>query len=189
MILALQTKAFRAKAALVVILGLSSSFAYSAQIPSLNFPVAPFVGGAQTQTYSMSERPNSVFVFEGLRLDCSYCNTNAPAVEALAEEMKSSEPRVEVLDLCIDAAMAKCAQWRSRHNPKHPVIQDVGRKVFSALYTEAVVPQAFVVDCTGTMVGNVIGSWGVEGAAKIRQLIAKALETTCVPPTPAPPAE
>jgi hypothetical protein len=161
---------------LVAVAACTASTTFAASIPMLDLPI---MGGEAGELYKMSEQPNSVFVFEGLRLDCSYCNQNAPAVDQLAEEMAASQPRVQVLDLCIDSTDSQCTDWFNRHKPNHPVVRDVGRKVFTALKTQNVVPQVFVVNCKGEMTGAFVGNWGSTGATTVRSLISKALETTC----------
>ncbi len=159
---------------LSTVLFLASTAVSAASIPQLEFPVK---NGGDRAVYKMSEHKNAVFVFETYRLSCGYCNDNAATVNALATEF-ASEPRVQVLDLGQDTADADYAEWIARHNPNHAVIEDTGRKVYNALKTQNGVPQVFIVNCKGELVGNHVGTWG--GAEKsIHDLIAKGLQTTC----------
>ena len=147
----------------------------AASIPMYEFPLKN--GESRDDLYKMSEHKNSVFVFEAYRLSCGYCNENAPVVDALVNEY-AANPRVQVLDLGLDTNDSEYAEWVARHNPNHPVIQDTGRRVYNALRTENGVPQVFIVNCKGEMVGNHVGTWSGYGK-KIRGLIDRALQTTC----------
>ena len=153
---------------------LASTAASAASIPMYEFPLK---NSDSRDVYKMSEHQNGVFVFEAYRLSCGYCNENAPAVDALATQY-ASNPRVQVLDLGLDTNDADYAEWIARHEPNHPVVQDTGRRVYNALRTSSGVPQVFVVNCKGEMVGNHVGTW--DGAAgKIRGYVERALQTTC----------
>jgi hypothetical protein len=146
-----------------------------ASIPMLEFPLKN--GASRDDVYKMSEHKNGVFVFEAYRLSCGYCNENAPAVDRLATDY-ASNPRVQVLDLSLDVADADFAEWINLHKPNHPVIQDTGRRVYNALKQSNGVPQVFVVNCKGLLVGGHVGTWGGAESA-IRGLIDRALQTTC----------
>ncbi|MCX6118632.1 MAG: TlpA disulfide reductase family protein [Proteobacteria bacterium] len=153
----------------------ASNFAQAASIPMMSFPVK---NGIQGEVYNMADHPNSVFVFEAYRLSCHYCNENAPNVDRLKEEFRDNT-RVQVLDLGLDTSSFDYSEWIRRHNPNHPVIQDVGRKVYNTLRTENGIPQTFVVDCKGNMTGNVVGEWDQGGEQKVRKLIDTALAVQC----------
>jgi len=158
-----------------VALFMMSAMASAASIPMYDFPLKN--GQSRDDVYRMSEHKNTVFVFEAFRLSCGYCNENAPAVDALTTEY-AANPRVQVLDLGLDTSDADFAEWIARHEPNHPVVQDTGRRVYNALKTSSGVPQVFVVNCRGEMVGNHVGTW--DGAEKkIRSLIDRALTTSC----------
>ena len=151
------------------------SSAYAASIPMYDFPLKN--GESRDDVYKMSEHKNGVFVFEAYRLSCGYCNDNAPVVDQLASEY-ANNARVQVIDLGLDTSDADFAEWISRHQPNHPVVQDTGRRVYNALKTANGVPQVFVVNCKGEMVGNHVGTWD-DGGKKIRGFIGRALLTTC----------
>lgn len=153
----------------------AATAASAASIPMYDFPLKN--GESRDDVYRMSEHKNTVFVFEAYRLNCGYCNENAPVVDDLATDYAGNS-RVQVLDLGLDTADADYAEWIARHNPNHPVVQDTNRRVFNALKTSSGVPQVFVVNCRGEMVGNHVGTWG-GSTAKIRSLVEKALTTTC----------
>lgn len=153
---------------------LFASAASAASIPMYDFPLK---NSDSRDVYKMSEHKNGVFVFEAYRLSCGYCNENAPVVDALATEY-AANARVQVLDLGLDTNDSEYAEWVARHNPNHPVVQDTGRRVYNALKTSNGVPQVFVVNCKGEMVGNHVGTWaGAE--SRIRGFVERALKTTC----------
>lgn len=152
-----------------------STAASAASIPMYDFPLKN--GESRDDVYKMSEHKNSVFVFEAYRLSCGYCNDNAPVVDALAAEY-AANGRVQVIDLGLDTNDADYAEWIARHTPNHPVVQDTGRRVFNALKTQNGVPQVFIVNCKGEMVGNHVGTWDNSGR-NIRSMIDRALQTTC----------
>lgn len=154
---------------------------FSANVFASSIPtnlVFPQKNSAEQLEYRMGDHPDSVFVFETYFLRCSYCNENAPAVNALATQY-ADNARVQVLDLGLDTTDADYQTWIKRHKPNHPVVQDTNRRVYNALRTTNGVPQVFVVNCKGEMVGNYVGTWGADGTAKINAAIASALETTC----------
>jgi hypothetical protein len=170
-------------AAFLVSAALSQSVAFggttatpiAGQIPMYDLPLKN--GESRDEVYRMSEHKNAVFVFEAYRLSCGYCNENAPLVDKLATEYASNS-RVQVLDLGLDTVDADFDQWISLHHPNHPVVQDTNRRIYNALKTENGVPQVFVVNCKGQMVGNHVGTWG--GAESyIRRLVDRALQTSC----------
>jgi hypothetical protein len=163
------------KALTATIVTLAAAQSFAASIPPSSFPVK---NGDSGQVYNMADHPNTVHVFESYGLNCVYCNQNAPAVDRLADEFKSN-PRVRVMDLGVDRNDSDYAEWIRRHHPNHLVAQDVNRKVYNALHTENGIPQAFVVDCKGTMHGNIVGAWDSSAEQRIRQLIASALTVSC----------
>jgi hypothetical protein len=160
---------------LATVLFLSSTVVFAASIPNYDFPLKN--GSTRDETYKMSDHPNTVFVFEAWGISCGYCNENAPVVDALAAEF-ASNPRVQVLDLGLDTDDSAFQEWIARHSPNHPVIQDVGRRVFNALKTSSGIPQVFIVNCKGEMVGNFVGTWG-GSTGTIRGYINRALQTVC----------
>jgi len=157
-----------------LLLGMAS-IASAASIPMMEFPL---MNGTPGQTYKMSDVKNGVFVFEAFRLSCSYCNTNAPNVDQLADEYRDNA-RVQVIDLGLDQGDFEYSEWNRIHNPNHPVVKDVGFKAYSALKTQNLIPQVFIVNCRGERVGVHAGTWDNAANAQIRQHIATALATTC----------
>lgn len=143
---------------------------------NLEFPLVN--GAAGVTTYRMADHANGVFVFESYGLSCGYCNQNAPNVDKLASDYKNNE-RVQVLDLSLDSNAAYQREWVKRHAPNHPVIADTGRKVYSALRSQDAIPQVFVVNCKGEMVGTILGAWDASGQKQVRSFVEKALKTTC----------
>lgn len=154
----------------------AAGVAQAASVPTnLEFPLK---NGAAGEVYKMADHPNSVFVFEAFGLNCPYCNDNAPNLDKLTNDYKSN-PRVQVLDLGLDSQASYYVEWIRRHKPNHPVVQDVSRRVFGALSTEGSIPQVFVANCKGALVGKYVGSWDSSAARYVRGLVDKALETVC----------
>jgi hypothetical protein len=121
---------------------------------------------------------NKVHVFEAYSLSCSYCNTNASAVKAMAAEYADNE-RIQFLDLGLDTSDRDYASWISRHQPTYPVVKDVNRRVWNALNQTNGIPQTFVVNCRGELVGYTVGAWGSAEKRTLRNAIARAEETVC----------
>lgn len=157
------------------VLFLASTVVSAASIPNYEFPLKN--GANRDDIYKMSAHPNTVFVFEAWGINCGYCHENASAVDAMAAEF-AANPRVQVLDLGLDVDDFAFQEWIARHHPNHPVIQDTGRRVFNALKTSSGIPQVFIVNCKGEMVGNYVGTWG-SSASTIRGYIRTALTTVC----------
>ncbi len=128
--------------------------------------------------YKMSDKQNAVHVIEAYSISCSWCNANAVQVGALYQEY-AADQRVQFLDLGLDTRPQDYLRWISAHNPPYPVVQDVGQVVFKALKQENAIPQTFVMDCRGQLVGSTVGYWGEEEKIALRSAIAKALEITC----------
>lgn len=154
----------------------AASVVSAASIPNLEFPIKNGVN--RDDIYKMAEHKNSVFVFEAFADFCGGCHENAPNVDEFALEF-ASNPQVQILDLGLDQVDSAYESWISRHHPNHAVIQDSARKVFNALRTENLIPQVFVVNCKGVMIGNHIGEWDASVKEKLRGFIRTALETTC----------
>lgn len=154
----------------------ASSLAQAASVPTnLEFPIKNGEPGA---VYRMTDHPNAVYVFEVFSLSCSYCNTNAPAVDRLAKDF-AGNARVQVLDVGLDTSDNNYREWIRRHAPNHVVVADPARKVYNPLRTAEGIPQAFVVNCKGERVGSQVGSWDAGAERKLRALVNTALETTC----------
>lgn len=159
------------------LIGISAGSAvFAASIPSLDFPLKN--GANRSDVYKMSEHKDAVFVFEAFADWCGACNENAPNVDEFVLEY-ASNPQVQILDLGLEQDDGPYQSWISRHRPNHPVLQDSQRKVFKALHTENLIPQVFVVNCKGVMVGNHVGTWDDSTKVKLRGLIATALATNC----------
>ncbi len=137
-------------------------------------------GPSRDARYSLSAdaNRNKVHVIEAYGISCSWCNRNAPQVDALATEYISNV-RVQVLDMGLDSADRDYARWIQMHAPNHPVVKDEGRVVWQALMQENGIPQTFVVACDGQLIGATIGYWGEEEKNTLREAISRALDTTC----------
>ena len=155
---------------------LMSAPAFGQQIEPTDFPW--FNGPTRDAIYRMSENPNAVHVFEAFTLSCSWCNRNAPQVQAMADEYADNE-RVQFIDLGLDSNDRNIQRWVAEHEPTYPVVKDVDRQIWNILRQSNGVPQTFVVDCNGQMVDATIGYWGSSEKATIRAAIAEGLETEC----------
>jgi hypothetical protein len=160
------------------VMSMAASSVFAAQIdlaktelPWKNAPVAGAV-------YKMAAKPNTVHVIEAYSINCSWCNSNAEQVKAWAVEL-SGEPRVQFLDLGLDARTGDYTRWINAHKPTYPVVQDLGQKVWNQLKTENAIPQTFVLNCRGELVGVTVGYWGDEEKSALRDAVAKALEISC----------
>ena len=141
------------------------------QLPIMNSP-------AHDAVFKMTDHPNGVTVFEAYSITCTYCNQNAPAVDALATEYKA-DARVTVLDLGLDSSPRDYQRWIATHNPNHPVVKDTNHTVFNALKQDEAIPQTFVVACDGTLVAATLGAWGDQELQTLKDGIAKAEQVTC----------
>jgi len=130
--------------------------------------------------YNMADHADAVFVFEGYSINCGPCNSNAVNVDALATKYKD-EPRVQVLDMGLDANDSDFTRWISKHKPNHPVVKDVNRRVYNALKTDNLIPQVFVVNCKGEKIFGNIGVWTASVKAALDRAIAEGLATDCTP--------
>lgn len=153
-----------------------AAFVAKSAVAGISFNL-PWMNGEAGATYSTAEFPGSVFVLETYFLGCPYCNDNAPNVDALAEEY-AFDLRVQVLDLGIDQQDSQYAEWIRRHQPNHPVVKDVGRKVVRQLGTRAY-PSVYVVDCNGNVAYKYEGAWNASVKAAIRAKINALLQGTC----------
>lgn len=157
------------------LLVLSSNAALAAAI-DYSFPWKN--GQARDSIYKTSEHPNAVFVFEAFQNFCPSCNSNAANVDALATAV-ASNPRIQVLDLALDRKEVEMARWIANHHPNHPVVQDVGQKVFSKYKADNYIPQVFVVACDGTSLYQHTGEWDATVRQEIEAAIAGGLQMTC----------
>ena len=163
--------------------GLILGFLFIMSVPAVAQQIEPtdfpwFNGPTRDAIYRMSEFPNVVHVFEAFTLSCSWCNRNAPQVQAMADEYVGDE-RVKFVDLGLDSSDLNIQRWVQEHRPTYPVVKDVGRQIWSVLRQSNGVPQTFVVDCNGELVDYTIGYWGTSEKNTIRRAIADGLATEC----------
>ena len=160
------------------VMSFAASSALAAQIDlaktELPWKNAPEAGAL----YNMGANRNLVHVIEAYSINCSWCNSNAEQVAALALDLKS-EPRVQFLDLGLDTRPSDYTRWINSHNPSYPVVQDVGQKVWNQLKSENAIPQTFVLNCRGELVGSTVGFWGDAEKKTLRESIQKALDVSC----------
>jgi hypothetical protein len=90
-----------------------------------------------------------------------------------------SNKRIQFIDLGLDVREIDYTRWISTHKPAYPVLQDMNRSIYNALSQTNGIPQTFVVDCKGILVGSTVGSWGESEQVSIEMAIAKAQEQSC----------
>lgn len=112
----------------------------------------------QTGTmYNSADHLGAVFVLESFFQTCSYCNENAPNVDALATAYKD-DARVQILDIGIDKTDRSYQLWVSQHNPNHPVLMDTAKTLTNQLGTTGY-PSTYVLDCTMKVLYKSTGVW------------------------------
>lgn len=158
------------------VLALCSSSAFAIEPFSLPWVNHPTRG----TNYSTSDHPGGIFVLEFLANFCSACNENAEHVDALATKY-ASEPRVQVLDMSIDRNDREIATWIRNHQPNHPVLKDVDRRVWSQV-GEQYIPTVVILDCRGQEHFRFTGGpWDADTTARIHGVIDSLLATDCAP--------
>jgi peroxiredoxin len=160
---------------LAAVLGLGSSSA---------FALSPFEmpwknADAPNAVYKSSDHPNGIFVLEFLANFCSDCNRNAPNVDEMATYY-ADEKRVQVLDVSIDTKDTEIARWIAAHHPNHPVLKDVGKKLWKELGGEYI-PTVAVTDCNGRIRYQYVDFWTAAVKAEIKATVDQLLAETCVP--------
>lgn len=128
--------------------------------------------------WKFADHANGVTVLEAYSVNCGYCNRNAAAVNALADDYKD-DARVTVLDLGVDTADRDYRRWIAKHKPNHPVVKDVNQAVYYALRQTTIIPTTFVVACDGTLVAWTSNVWDDAAEETLRNGIAKAEQVTC----------
>jgi hypothetical protein len=159
-------------------MSLAASSAFAAKIDLIKTELPWRNAQTAGATYKMGAKPNTVHVIEAYSISCSWCNSNASQVQELASAL-AGETRIQFLDLGLDARPADYTRWISAHKPTYPVVQDVGQVVWNQLKQDNGIPQTFIVDCRGELVGSTIGYWGDVEKNTLQAAIAKALEISC----------
>ena len=149
----------------------------------------PWVNGpARDSVYKVWESYNSVHIWEAFTISCPWCHRNAPQVadlKAFYDEAATEDEtyeRVQVLDLCLNSSARDCRSWVSDHEPDYPVVHDQTRYVWGNLSQANSIPQTFVTDCAGNLVGYTIGYWDSSDINSIKGWVEEALETECEAP-------
>jgi peroxiredoxin len=148
--------------------------------------VAPFelqwMNNPEKSVYKSSDHKDGIFVIEAYFRDCTYCNKNAPRVNALAEKFKN-EPRVQVLDVGVDSQDSTYAEWIQKHKPNHPVLKDAkGEKLVKSQLGTTGYPSTYVIDCNGNVVATTRGVWSSSSQGKIERAIEDLLSENCSAP-------
>lgn len=133
------------------------------------------------KVFNSEDHRGKVWLIESYYNACSYCNANAPKVNALADFYKDNT-RVIFIDLGIDRTDNLYASWISKHSPNHPVLKDASRVVTNELGTQGY-PTSYIVNCKMEIVWSHEGSWSAGTPAEIKTKIAASLNEVC--PLPA----
>lgn len=163
---------------LALVAGFSSLPVLAGQIDLASIKLPWKNAATQGAMLDLGQKPNTVFVFEVFSIGCHWCNVNAPLVQEMAQTFVGNE-RVQFIDLGLDTREIDYTRWISAHKPSYPVVQDQNRKIFDTFKKSNGIPQTFVVDCQGNLVGSTIGSWDDASKDLIKASIDKAEETVC----------
>lgn len=142
--------------------------------------VSPFslkqMNGDQ-QMFNSDDHRGAVYVIENYFESCSYCNDNAPNVDAMATAYKDNV-RVFVLDVGIDRRDSQYQSWITRHKPNHPVLNDASRILTNQLGTTGY-PSTYVLDCNLNVKFTSTGVWNSATVAEIKKAIELSLGEIC----------
>ncbi len=156
---------------IAVALMASSSAAFGA-ISGFELPWFNSDAGAGA-VYKSAEHPNTVFVMEAFENFCPACNENASNVDTLATQYANND-KVQVLDLDLDTSDREIRAWIANHHPNHPVVKDVGGKIWAEI-DEQYIPTTVVVDCTGAIVWKNVGTWESDTKVQLKKAIDDAV--------------
>ena len=130
---------------------------------------------------TLGDVANKVYVVEAFFNACSYCNENAPNVDALATELAGTTG-VVVVDLGRDSRRTDYRTWITHHSPNHPVLQDgdldTGRRLLQELGVTGY-PTTFVLDCNLKPVDKTVGLWDGAARSGLKATVQRALRTPC----------
>lgn len=124
--------------------------------------------------YCTADHPNGIFVLELAANFCGPCNNNAPSIKALAASY-ANQPRVQVIDMMTDQVDSEISKWIARHRPTHPVLKDVGKKVWNQVGAQYI-PTMVITDCNGNIEYQHTGSLN---RAAAQQVIDRLLSQEC----------
>lgn len=147
----------------------SSSSAFGA-ITNFELPWYNSTAGA---IYKSADHPNTVYVMEAFQNFCPACNENASNVDQMATSY-AGNAKVQVLDLTLDSADREIRSWIANHHPNHPVVKDVGHKIWAEI-DDQYIPTAVVVDCNGEIAFKVTGTWDSSTKAAIKRAVDDSL--------------
>ena len=175
----------------ILTLVMAWSLANVAQAESIdpNATELPWLNGpSRDSVYQVWENYNKVHVWEALSNTCPWCHNNAPQVAALKayfDDLAANDPdyeRVQFLDLCLGSVQS-CESWTNQHTPDYPVVHDDVRYVWNNLRQANSIPQTFVTDCAGNLVGSTIGYWSAGDIEAIKGYVETAMAVECAEPT------
>ncbi len=79
----------------------------------------------------------------------------------------------------LDVDPSALERWITQHSPSFPVVQDKGRKVYTALKSASVIPQVFVINCFGELLYSASGVWTPEVRDEIDKAVFIGLMYAC----------
>jgi hypothetical protein len=141
------------------------------------FSVEWFNAPYENAVYESAEHSDGVFVLAAFQNACAPCDANEPNVEALAADYADT-PRVQVLDLGLDADAADVQAWIARHSPAHPVVKDEEPYIYLELGWDKI-PAVAVLDCMGRVGYTSIGVWNETVKKEVRGAVDALLGQAC----------
>lgn len=164
------------KLLLAAIIAVSSSSALAASTIS-PFNLNWFNNPVPNTTYQTTDHADGIFVLEFFANFCGACNENAPNVDEMSANY-ANEPRVQVLDMNLDASDTEISRWVARHHPNHPVLKGA-RSVWPQVGSQYI-PTMLITDCHGVEQFRYVGAWDSATKAAIKAKIDAMLAVPCI---------
>jgi hypothetical protein len=131
----------------------------------------PWMNASQSGTlYKSADHPDGIFVFAIYYLGISQLGEVAAKVNELATRF-AGDPRVQVLDVGVDADEAAYEHWISDNHPNHPLLMDADQKVTGQLVGELAFPTFVVTDKNGKTAAWVQGYSEQTGLTEIENAV------------------
>lgn len=147
--------------------------------PDFTFP------GLDGEKISLSDKRGLVVLINVWATWCPPCVEEMPSMEKLYKKFKGE--KFEILAVSIDADGAKAvASFMKKHRLTFPALLDPEGTI-KTTYRVTGVPESFIVDKEGILVGKIIGArdWAAPEVFKLfRDLIQRPLQGTEADPTP-----
>jgi hypothetical protein len=127
--------------------------------------------------YESADHADGIFVLSAFQNACAPCDANEANVDALAADY-AAEPRVQVLDLGLEAGDDAVTAWVNRHTPNHPVVRDDEPYIWEELELDRI-PAVAVVNCMGAVRYRHTGIWDDAAKAAVRAAVDALLGESC----------